>query len=408
MTFSRQEWERIARDGPGVPVRAPRFTPIGVDLAPDAAVVVVVSRALAAEVLASLGVLAREFEHAALAAVILVPWKAAPASGTRYDSTVDSFMCDASTYRKALARAGSCEPVSSCFALLDGVLSRQIHVDRIVVRQIPLATAPPPQSFERATLVMAHRGDPSHLRAALRFIAAADHAEDLTVRVGLDVDDLDAYRAIRDEFPSVTFFEVRPAPAGLFVIRQHLLEIATEGLFCLHDSDDVSCSDRFVAQIGELHRHGCDVLGCHELRVDETTGRVEAHRLPLDVHEALGAGYSECLLNGTAVGIRRAILDAGGYSTDRSIANDTQFMLRGYFLLRMRNIDGFYYLRRRHKAALTMAPETGLGTPLREGLRAMWAADFDAVQAGTLELADSSLRRMTSKIDYTLREWAAP
>ena len=83
-------------------------------------------------------------------------------------------------------------------------------------------------------------------------------------------------------------------------------------------------------------------------------------------------------------------------------------MLRGYFLLRMRNIDGFYYLRRRHKAALTMAPETGLGTPLREGLRAMWAADFDAVQAGTLELADSSLRRMTSKIDYTLREWAAP
>jgi hypothetical protein len=168
----------------------------------------------------------------------------------------------------------------------------------------------------------------------------------------------------------------------------------------------MSCSDRFVAQFRELRRRRCSLLGCHELRVDETTGAVEAFRLPIDVQRALRTGYSESLLAGTAVGVRRAFLAAGGYSTDQVIANDTQFMLRAYFLLRMGNVDGFYYIRRRHKSALTVAPETGFGTPLRTRLRDMWAADFDAVRAGRLRLESSCLRPMHTQVEHSIREWA--
>jgi len=131
-------------------------------------------------------------------------------------------------------------------------------------------------------------------------------------------------------------------------------------------------------------------------------------RLPLDVNKALSRGYSESLLGGTALGVRQAVMRVGGYSTDQRIANDTQFLLRAYFVLRMRNVDGFFYIRRRHKASLTMAPATGLGTPLREGLRATWARDFEAILSGALDVEHSTLRPMRSEIDYRFHEWSAP
>src|SRR5262249_35092767 len=159
---------------------------------------------------------------------------------------------------------------------------------------------------QRASLVMAHRGNPLHLCTALQSILNADYADHITVNVGLDVDDLAEYRDLKQQFPTVTFYGVEPKRAGIYVFRQGLLERVRQGLVCLQDSDDASCSDRFTAQFHELRRTGCDLLGCHELRVDEINGTVEAFRLPLDVRAALQTGYSESLLNGTAAGVRQA------------------------------------------------------------------------------------------------------
>jgi hypothetical protein len=80
-------------------------------------------------------------------------------------------------------------------------------------------------------------------------------------------------------------------------------------------------------------------------------------------------------------------------------------MLRAHFLLRMGNIDGFYYIRRRHKNALTVAPETGFGTPLRTRLRDMWAADFDAVRSGQLTLEASCLSPVHTQVSHSITEW---
>lgn len=161
----------------------------------------------------------------------------------------------------------------------------------------------------------------------------------------------------------------------------------------------MSCSDRFITQNVEMLKTQADIIGCHELRVDEINKRVEAFRFPLDVSAALKQHDSamrcyygkEPMLTGTAMIVRPSFTKVGGFSTDQKIANDTQFMLRAYFKLRMRNVDSFVYIRRRHPKALTVAQDTALGNPLRQSLGRMWAMDFEAVKRGEAQLDQTSL-----------------
>ena len=142
-----------------------------------------------------------------------------------------------------------------------------------------------------------------------------------------------------------------------------------------------------------------EVVGSHELRVDELARSVEVYRFPLDASAALALPGStdrndrahEPLLHPTVTMVRSGFVRAGGFSTNRKIANDTQFMLRAYFSLRMRNVDSFLYIRRRHPAALTVVKETALGTPLRHYLGTTWGADFEAVKSGKAKLEETSL-----------------
>jgi len=408
LAFSRQDLERTGRPEQNADINR-RHVSVWADIPQDTAAVAVVSRALVPFLLTSLKTLAAEMALAPATVVVLVPWKQPPECDTRPDGVVDSFLCDAETFRSIRGPARYTSPTKWCFTLLDGILNGRFANDRLVVRQLPSPQRRSPWRLEaRTALIMGHRGNPRHLATALQSIASADDAPRVHMRVGLDVDALHGYEQIRERFPQVTFCHVEPAPAGVYAIRQHFLECLSEDYFYLQDSDDASCSDRFTSQFDELRRSGAHLVGCHELRVDEISGTVEALRLPLDVNKALSRGYSESLLGGTALGVRQAVMRVGGYSTDQRIANDTQFLLRAYFVLRMRNVDGFFYIRRRHKASLTMAPATGLGTPLREGLRATWARDFEAILRGALDVKHSALVPMRSEIDHRFHEWSAP
>jgi hypothetical protein len=113
----------------------------------------------------------------------------------------------------------------------------------------------------------------------------------------------------------------------------------------------------------------------------------------LGVHNSASLNYQakEPLLHATAMTTREGFAIAGGFSTDQKIANDTQFMLRAYFTLRMKNVDNFLYIQRRHPKALTVSDETALDTPLRRRLGGMWAADFEAVKSGKARLDLTSL-----------------
>jgi len=210
--------------------------------------------------------------------------------------------------------------------------------------------------------------------------------------VGLDVDALDDYRQIMRDLPSAEFYLTPHAPVGPYVLRQQLAGLSTEDFLVFHDSDDVSTSDRFWRLRAEIARTGCDFVGSHECLVDEIEHEVRVRRFPLDACEALRGGVTHSLLHPASMISRSSFWKAGGFSTDQIISNDTQFLLRAYFQLQIRNVDSFLYVRRRHSGALTVAPNTAICSALRESIEAPWRTDFESVKRGLIHLQESSLR----------------
>jgi hypothetical protein len=349
---------------------------------------------------------------------VLLPWQEPPTRCIRADGVADSFCCSAEVFRNLLNIGGGESSDRLCFELLDAILNGQLAVQRLVVRQLPVrdVEAAGPSLPQNAALIMAHRGPKQFLTSALRFVTSAASNSQVKVRVGLDVDDVGEYRSLSEVFPAVEFYGVDKAPVGPYVIRQRLIDLSTEHFIVFHDSDDISCHDRFARQTVELTDTHVEAAGSHELRVDELTGTVEVYRFPLDATAALALPGSteqndranEPLLHPTLTMLRSGFLAAGGFSTNRKIANDTQFMLRAYFSLRMRNVDSFLYIRRRHSSALTVEKRTALGSSLRHFLGSTWGADFEAVKNGKARLEETSLWARLEPVPHQLKRlWAA-
>jgi hypothetical protein len=348
-------------------------------------------------------------------AMLLVPWKEPPIYGRRNDGPVWSFACTSPLMQRLLANAGSPVLAELSFLLLHGILNRVLDVEALWVRQVktPVELSGFPHPLDtRASLIMAHRGPFRFLEAALSLIDRAASAAMVTVRVGLDIADESEYFPLAGRSRRREMFVVgEDAPVGPYAIRQYLIDQSTEDFIVFQDSDDLSCSDRFEVQYGELRHSGADLVGCQELVVDEINGRVDAMRFPLDVTNALRREGSaaetfneeEPLLHPTVMVWRQKFVDSGGFSTDQRIANDTQFMLRAFFAMKMRNSGEFLYVRRRHPNALTVAPETAAGCALRRELGTRWSVDFDAIKRGRLTIAGSSLRARVSSTPYRFR-----
>ena len=347
---------------------------------------------------------------------VLLPWREPPTRSIRADGTAESFCCSSGVFSNLLKTAHAEKIESLCFALLDAILNGEAEVQRLLVKQLPLdhTWVSPVALDQSAALIMAHRGPKHFLTAALRSMMCSTGSSQVTVRVGLDLEDVGDYRDVARTFPDVEFYGVDGAPVGPYVIRQNLIDRSSEHLLIFHDSDDFSCSDRFARQARELREKQVDVMGSHELRVDELARSVEVYRFPLDASGALALPGSterndrahEPLLHPTLTMVRNSFVQAGGFSTNQKIANDTQFMLRAYFSLRMRNVDSFLYLRRRHPAALTVAKETALGTPLRHYLGTTWGKDFEAVKSGRSRLEETSLwPRLSPVPPHLTRLW---
>jgi hypothetical protein len=324
---------------------------------------------------------------------LLLPWLAPPPIEIRNDGPVTSILCNSTLVRDVLARRPDCTPRHFCYRLVNGVANGAISVDVALVRQLPFPETPRLRRCTDAVVMMAHRGSCQHLDTALRFICHPLGGAP-RVRVGLDVEDPGEYADLIKAHPAVEFATFSPSPVGPYVIRQYLAEKSTERLLIFHDSDDISCSDRFMRLHAEMIKHGCDFIGCHELRIDETLERIGAFRFPLDASGALRERPGHALLHPTGMIRRESFFRAGGLSTDQRVANDTQFLYRCYFHLKIRNADDFLYMRRRHPESLTEHPVTGMTNPLRYVLDGAWRRDFEAVKENRLELGVSSLRQM--------------
>jgi hypothetical protein len=187
------------------------------------------------------------------------------------------------------------------------------------------------------------------------------------------------------------------------VIRQALARRSPERFLVFHDSDDVSTRDRFHWLHAASAAMGPQMVGSHELRYDEDDREVRVNRFPLDVNAALAVEAKHPLLHPTSLVDTEGYHRAGGFSTDCVFGNDTQFLLRAHFLMPLRNVDRFLYVRRDHPQSLTNAPETGMANPLRVARNAAWRADFEEVKAGRLALEASSLRAVDGERPVTLR-----
>ena len=362
------------------------------DLARCSDAVLIFEEGLADKIDQSLATLWDEIPVNKTAFVAFVPRGVAPIVDSSYGDPITSFFCSAEVFARFAALGIDCWPQTLCFAVLRAIARGDIEVDCLLVRQVPLLQSRIYSSDAAAkALLIPHRGEAAHLRAALAF-ARKTAGNSLTIRVGLDVEECEEYAAFPEEYPGVEFVKFSPAPVGPYVIRQELAENSVEPLLTLQDSDDLSCYDRFAMLSDTLAETDCDIVGSHELCLDEIRAVVQPVRFPLDGSAALALCANHALLHGTLMTYRRVFFDLGGLSTDLIIANDTQFLLRAHFSSSIRNVDEFLYIRRRHTSSLTNAPETIFDNPLRRRLSAEWTRDFDAIKRGELKIEDSSLR----------------
>jgi hypothetical protein len=332
--------------------------------------------------------------------IFLLPWQRPPVMNMRNDGHAHSFICSAQVFRSITSLHPEYPLDKLSFTALAAITNGEMEVHRVLVRQLPWREPQPAVVAPDGALIMAHRGKPVHLEMALRYLDKTAGMK-LSVRVGLDVEDLSKYDRLVNLFPHVEFFSAQPAPVGPYVIRHELAKRSPEPIIVFHDSDDISCPDRLSTLYREMAASGCDLVGSHELKVDEINQTVTAFRFPLDVSDALDKDVGHPLQHPTSMVKRERFHDVGGFSTDQRVSNDSQFLLRAYFGMRIRNADEFVYIRRRHPEALTVAPETGMHIPLRRRLGASWNVDFRAVKNGTLRLEESSLRTIAGSGEYS-------
>lgn len=328
--------------------------------------------------------------------VILVPYKPPPQYDMRHDGAVDSFVVSRVLLERVLDKGEVDGFALLSFKVVTTFIGDHDFGTHLLVRQVgqwkmERVAATSCSKAEGISVIIPHRGSIIHLREALTSLHSQIITGDIDIHVGLD-GNIPTEPTIKNHLRrGIEMLRFNPSPVGPYVIRQYFINRSSSRYMALQDSDDYSCSDRLESSIKELARLNLDIVGCHELQLDEIRRCVTIHRFPLDVNHALEIDGRGGLLHPTMVADRARVLSAGGLSTNLRYASDTQFKLRSYFILRMGNVDEFLYLRRRHPACLTIDPHTRLGSPTRERLRALWQQDFELVKAGKKHLHESSL-----------------
>lgn len=334
----------------------------------------------------------------------LVHYAIPPRLGIRDDGPVRSFGCSPDACRDVEVPLRASTLDDACFQCLIRIVRGSARVDRLIVRQTPQPAAPAwrPRAQDDTAVLIPHRGPASMLSTCLHYVHGMDGRLP-AVRVGLDTSSTRAVLPVARDYPMADFFTVHPAPAGPYVLRDALARRARETLLAWQDSDDLPCADRLVRLRADLARTRCDLLGSHELRVDELDGTVKAVRYPLDVTGALERWPGQSLLGGAALIRRAAYEQAGGFSRNRMFNSDTEFLLRAYFHMRIRNADEFLYVRWRRKGSLTTRTASSGTSPARVKLDRRIKEDFKRVLDGVLQLDASAIAPQPGSRRHRLR-----
>lgn len=335
--------------------------------------------------------------------VVLTPRKKAPLYTAREDEFVYSFSCKFQYFKKLTVAFDKASILSGnlLFEMLDQMSKDDSASKRILIRQIPSEvnrTVP----IANYSIIIPHRGDNQYLRNVLSFLKHSDKGK---IYVGIDQEVTEDLLQLKKDYVHVYFYGFTPGPVGPYVVRNRLIEQSNDELIFFQDSDDISCADRFEHLSDYMKKSDCQLCGSHELSLDYYERTVRAIRFPIDVTAALNDGPWHSLLHPASAITRRAFYDCGKLSEERTFGNDTKFLLNSFFILKnIKNIDEFFYIRKRHPGTLTTSVDTGIGSETRKKLTYVWNNDFELVKHGFLKLENSNLKYESSKFIFQVRK----
>lgn len=286
------------------------------------------------------------------------------------------------------------------FELFDRLIASDLYHEEILIRQLPIHNDIM-VSPVKGDVIIHHRGDDKFLQ---KILYTLENISGLSIYVGIDQAVSEELMHITDRFPSINFYGFSPDPVGPYVIRNRLIELGSQSWLFFHDSDDISCRDRFEKLIHFMTINECDFCGSHELRLDYYNHRLQSVRFPRNAKKSLEAAPWFALLHPSSAIKRDTFYNCGTLSEERIFGNDTKFLLYSYFFVdQIRNVDEFLYIRRIHPGSLTTSEETKLGSPIRRKLQRTWNTDFELVKLGITPLKESSLVFHPTNLDVVMR-----
>jgi hypothetical protein len=339
--------------------------------------------------------------------ILFVPYKKPPLYGQREDGKVESFIIKANIFDKAIAEKAKNVFWKIIYRITYKYLNSN-HDNNILIKQLgkisdTLRVLPNLKLLENSLLIIPHKGSVKLLNRCLNHLNLTTH---LPENINICFDD-HSYKQIDIHnfacLQKAKLFVNEPLNSGPYPSRHYSIMNSDKEYIFFQDSDDVSAHLRFETQANELENRGLDMIGSHELRVDQYSKSLKLFRYPLDANKSLDARNYHSLFHPTALITKKAYIKAQGFSTDRRFGYDSQFLMRAHFFLKIGNIDDFLYIRFKRPNSLTTHPKTKIGSHLRSFLLWRWRIDFKLVSEKKLDLAASSLITQAHKFDYELK-----
>ena len=217
------------------------------------------------------------------------------------------------------------------------------------------------------TVILPHYRCERYLYDAARSILAQDHP-DLELRV---IDDgskderwLQALAPLARD-PRLLLYRTSEN-VGCYRIINRMIKMSQSPYIGFQDADDLSAPSRLSRQLKLMRTSGAHIVGCSFIKIDESGNSLFKKRMVRYASLWRRLGKTFVSVHATSL-IRRCVFDAlGGYDGTARFGADTEFFLRASYLFRIRNTREYLYLNRLRQGSLSLAPETGFGSPARE------------------------------------------
>jgi hypothetical protein len=343
--------------------------------------------------------------------VLFIPYKLPPEFEHREDGCVRSFLISPEKLQTNILSGFIGNYIQLAyelaFAYLNSIKSKNIEIIQIGKKNAPeeRIDAEALQLLKKSVLIIPHKGPFTLLKRCLLHI---NQASLLPGVINVCFDDSSYQKFSAGYYDKINklikVYANSPANVGPYPARHYSIINTSKEYIFFQDSDDIPVNSRFVKQINELKKRKLDMLGSHELRIDQLEKVITIIRFPLDVSASLNSGSLHPLFHPTSLISKKAYLKTGGFSTDRRFGYDTQFLIRSRFFLQSGNIDDFLYIRFKRPNSLTTSAKTKLGCTIREILTRRWTTDLKLILQNKLDLQDSSLSVQQHTFEYQLIE----